>query len=80
MSTHWVFAGSMFRKLEGGKNQYLADVTGEIIGVSNFPTVVLDLPIASTSDNNDLLFQAFTDKIPSLASDITVILTRHEKE
>ena len=80
MSTHWVFTGSMFRKLEGGKNQYIADVTGEIIGVSNFPTVVLDLPIASTSDNNDLLFQALTDKIPELDTEVTVILTKYEKD
>jgi len=74
MSTHWVFAGSRFQKLNGGRNQYLADVTGEIIGVSNFPTVVLDLPIASTSNNSDLLFQAFTDKIPCEGTQLTVIL------
>ena len=80
MSTHWVFTGSLFRKLEGGKNQYLADVTGEIIGVSNFPTVVLDLPIASTSDNKDLLFQAFTDKIPHEGTLVTVLLTMYGKE
>ena len=80
MSTHWVFTGSMFRKLEGGKDQYLADVTGEIFGVSNFPTVVLDLPIASTSDNNDLIFQAFTEKIPNEGTEVTVILSCYEKE
>ena len=79
MISYWIFAGSLFQKLEGGKNQYVADVTGEIIGVSNFPTVVLDLPIASTSDNSDLLFQAFTDKIPPLGTTVTVVLTRFEK-
>ncbi|MCL2118273.1 MAG: YdjY domain-containing protein [Planctomycetaceae bacterium] len=80
MSTHWVFAGSLFRKLEGGRNQYVADVTGEIVGVSNFPTVVLDLPIASTSDNKDLLFQAFTDKIPCEGTHVTIILSRYDIE
>ena len=79
MDTHWVFSGSLFQKLEGGKNQYVADVTGEIIGVSNFPTVVLDLPIASTSDNSDLLFQAFMEKIPEKCTQVTVILTHFEK-
>jgi len=79
MDTFWVFSGSMFQKLESGKNQYVADVTGEIIGVSNFPTVVLDLPIASTSDNSDLLFQAFMEKIPDEGTAVTVILTRCEK-
>jgi len=79
MDTFWVFSGSLFQKLQGGKNQYVADVTGEIIGVSNFPTVVLDIPIASTSDNSDLLFQAFTEKIPTEGTVVTVILTRFEK-
>ncbi len=80
MSTWWVFSGSLFLKLEGGKNQYVADVTGEIIGVSNFPTVVLDLPVASTSDNNSLLFQAFTENIPDEGTPVTVILSAYEKE
>ena len=79
MDTYWVFSGSLFQKLEGGKNQYVADVTGEIIGVSNFPTVVLDLPIASTSDNSDLLFQAFMEKIPAEGTPVTVFLTLDEK-
>ena len=78
MTAHWVFTGSLFQKLEQGKNQYLADVTGEIIGVSNFPTVVLDLPIESTSDNSNLLFQAFTEKIPPLSTPVTMIFKKHE--
>ena len=76
MSTHWVFTGSMFQKLENNKNQYLADVTGEIIGVSNFPTVVLDLPIESTSDNSVLLFQAYTERIPPVGTPVTIILKK----
>ena len=79
MDTHWVFSGSLFQKLQDGKNQYVADVTGEIIGVSNFPTVVLDLPMASTSENSGLLFQAFTEEIPDEGTEVTVILTRYEK-
>lgn len=80
MTTHWVFSGSMFRKLEGNKNQYLADVTGEIIGVSNFPTVVLDLPIESSSDNSALLFEANSEKIPPIGTAVTIILSNNEKE
>jgi len=79
MDTYWVFSGSLFQRLESGKNQYLADVTGEIIGVSNFPTVVLDVPIASTSNNEELFFQAFTEKIPPEGTKVTVILSRFEK-
>ncbi|MCL2349236.1 MAG: YdjY domain-containing protein [Planctomycetaceae bacterium] len=75
LQTDWVFSGSLFQKLENGKIRYLADVTGEIIGVSNFSGVVLDLPIQSSSDNSELLFRACTEKIPPLETPVTVILT-----
>ena len=80
MSSHWVFTGSMFRRLEGNKNQYMADVTGEIVSVSNFPAAVLDVPIESSNDNSDLLFQAFSEKIPPVGTSITMILQKREKQ
>jgi hypothetical protein len=75
LQTEWVFSGSLFQKLENEKMRYLADVTGEIIGVSNFPSVVMDLPIQSSSDNSELLFRANTEKIPPVETPVTVILT-----
>jgi len=75
LQTEWVFSGSLFQKLENEKMRYLADVTGEIIGVSNFPSVVMDLPIQSSSGNSELLFRANTEKIPPLETPVTVILT-----
>lgn len=75
MEPHWVFTGSLFQKLNNGKMRYLADSTGEIIGVANFPTVVLDVPIESTDKNEALLFQAFTKNIPDPETPVTLILT-----
>lgn len=75
MDAQWVFAGSLMQKLHDGKLRYLADSTGEIIGVANFPTVVLDVPIESTDKNEALLFQAFTKNIPPPETQVTLILT-----
>ena len=43
-----------------GEKYYQAD-GGDFICVSNFPTALLDLPIASTQTNDSLLFTAATD-------------------
>lgn len=75
METSWVFTGSLFRKMPNGMLNYLADSTGEIIGVSNFPTVVLDVPFESTDKNDSLLFQAFEENIPEPGTPVTLILT-----
>ncbi|MFO0912034.1 MAG: YdjY domain-containing protein [Pirellulales bacterium] len=76
MTQDWVFAGSGFWKdTATGKEHYLAE-GGEVICVSNFGTALLDLPIQSSQDNADLMFEAFTDHIPPLETPIRVILSR----
>ncbi len=76
MSTAWVFTGGAMGKDPKGRSYYLADVTGEIIGVSNFPGTILDLPIESSADNNLLLFEPYTERIPPLETEVTLILSR----
>src|SRR5438034_1257921 len=57
----WVFAGSgFFKDEETGKEHYKAN-GGDLICVSNFPTATLDLPIESSKDNADLMFEAFSE-------------------
>ncbi|GAB6166890.1 hypothetical protein JCM19992_28900 [Thermostilla marina] len=76
MDYPWVFTGSQFLEdEETGKKYYYADSTGELICVSNFPASVLDLPVESTSSNEALLFEAFTERIPPLGTPVTLILT-----
>lgn len=76
MAQDWVFAGSGFWKdTATGKEHYLAE-GGEVICVSNFGTALLDLPIQSSQDNADLMFEAFTDHIPPLETPVRVILSR----
>ena len=71
----WVFAGSRFFKDPDGKNPdyYLAN-NGELLSLSNFPDSMLDLPIKSSKDAADLIFEIDTAKIPPLRTPVIVTL------
>ena len=75
LASAWVFAGSGFWLDEAtGKKHYLAE-SGDFICVSNFPSAMLDLPIASSQSNEELQFNAFTEHIPPLGTKVRVVLT-----
>ena len=75
MEYPWVFAGSGFIKDEQTNLEtYLAEA-GDFICVSNFPDAMLDLPIESTSANEELMFEAFTQNIPPRGTKVTLVLT-----
>jgi hypothetical protein len=57
----------------------LANVTGEIFGVSTVPGSVLDVPFESSSDNALLTFEANTEKIPPTGTPTALVLTRKNK-
>ena len=70
----WVFAGSDFWTDETtGQKYYQAD-GGDFICVSNFPTAMLDLPIKSTQANDQLLYCAFTERIPPSGTKVRLVL------
>jgi hypothetical protein len=70
----WVFAGSGFwESPDTGERYYLAE-GGELICVSNFPSALLDLPIESTDANEELLYEAFTENIPPVGTEVAVVL------
>lgn len=80
MKYPWVFAGSGFWKDEiTGRQVYMAD-TGDFVCVSNFPSSMLDLPVESSADNEDLMFRAFTERIPPLGTRVRVVLTPKPKQ
>ncbi len=75
MAHPWVFAGSGFWEDERtGQKYYQAD-GGDFICVSNFPSAMLDLPIESSQADSQLLFRAFTERIPPLGTPVTLVLT-----
>lgn len=71
----WVFAGSVLIQdpFEKEKPPFYAANDGTVICVSNFESAMLDLPIMSTQLNDDLFFEAFTDRIPPLETRVQVI-------
>ncbi len=70
----WVFAGSGFWVDEmTGAQMYKGD-SGDFICVSNFDTATLDLPIHSSQANADLLYQAFTERIPPRGTPVRLVL------
>lgn len=74
MELDWVFAGSGFWKDEDtGESHYQAD-GGDFICVSNFPTAMLDLPVASSQSNDALSFTAFTERIPARGTKVRLVL------
>jgi len=74
MQADWVFAGSgFFKDKETGKETYLAD-EGDMICVANFGSAMIDVAMPSTSENADLQFEAYTERIPPKDTPVTVEL------
>ena len=70
----FVFAGSRFwTDPESGKQYYQAE-GGDFICVSNFSTAMLDIPVPSSQSNEELAFQAFTERIPPLGAPVRLVL------
>ncbi|MBQ9873892.1 MAG: hypothetical protein IJM30_05475 [Thermoguttaceae bacterium] len=76
MKADWVFTGGLFGVDPDGKKYYLANVTGEVFGVSNFPGSVLDVPFESSSDNASLCYAPNTPKIPPVGTKVLLILSK----
>ena len=74
MTHPWVFAGSGFWKDETTGQQYYQADGGDLICVSNFPSAMLDLPIESTQANSELLYIAFTERIPRVGTKVRLVL------
>ena len=72
----FVFGGSQLfaDPFDKTKPPFYAANDGDVICVSNFETAMLDLPIKSPKDNDDLAFEAHTERIPPLETRVLVIL------
>jgi hypothetical protein len=75
MTYDWVFAGSGFYVDEESKKQFYQADSGDFICVSNFPSAMLDIPVESSSDNDNLMFEAFTENIPPKGTKVMVVLS-----
>ncbi len=80
MQADWVFTGGLFGVDPDGKKYYLANVTGEVFGVSNFPGSVLDVPFESSSDNSSLCYTPNTKNIPPVGTKVLLVLSRKNEK
>ena len=76
MAHDWVFAGSKFFQDPERPNAtpYYCANNGELISLANFPDSMLDLPVKSSKDAADLLFEIQTPRIPPLRTPVLVTL------
>jgi hypothetical protein len=77
MACDWVFAGSGFEPNPLDANRpkvYRANVDGILLTLANFDSAVMDVSIPVTKTYADLEFQPFTDHIPPVGTDVSVIL------
>jgi hypothetical protein len=74
LDSGWVFAGSGFyTDSKTGEKFYQAE-EGNLICVANFPSATLDLAVPSTAANDDLLYEAYTERIPPVGTAVTIEL------
>jgi hypothetical protein len=80
LAIDWVFGGSFFfeppdrdGEKDKEKRQLYAANGGDVVCVSNFGTAMLDLPVASSPENEELMFEANTERIPELGSKVEVV-------
>jgi hypothetical protein len=79
MDASWVFAGSYFLTDEKTGEKFYQAESGDLICVANFATATLDLSATSTATNDDLMFEAFTERIPPLGTKVTIELVPNFK-
>ncbi|MDA1212699.1 MAG: YdjY domain-containing protein [Planctomycetota bacterium] len=73
MKAGWVFVGSsFFVDPKTGEKFYQAE-GGDVICVANFPTALIDVTIpSSASGNENLLYEAYTERIPPIDTDVLI--------
>ncbi len=76
LNQDWVFGGSFLftDPLDKNKKPFYAANDGDVICVSNFDTAMLDLPIQSSQNADELAYEAHTARIPKLGTKVLVIL------
>lgn len=75
MQSPWVFVGSSFvEDEETGKKYYQAE-GGDLICVANFPSATIDVGVESSATGEEsLLYEAYTERIPPLGTEVTIEL------
>ena len=79
MDANWVFAGSYFQSDEKTGEKFYQAESGDLICVANFASATLDISATSSATNDDLMFEAFTERIPPAGTKVTIELVPNFK-
>jgi hypothetical protein len=74
MQAGWVFTGSGFYLDEQTQQKYYRAEDGDLICVANFGSAMLDVNAESSAGNDDLLYEAYTERIPPRDTEVTIEL------
>jgi hypothetical protein len=71
----WVFGGShLVQNPTTGKQEYVADMSGDFISVLNLGSVTLDLPLKSEGAIENRSFEGYTERMPAAGTPVTLLL------
>jgi len=79
MDANWVFAGSYFQTDEKTGEKFYQAESGDLICVANFASATLDLSATSSATNDNLMFEAFTERIPPSGTKVMIELVPNFK-
>lgn len=80
LKADWVFGGSGFYvDAENGTKFYQAE-EGNLICVANFSSATIDLAIESSAQNDDLLYEAYTERLPPMGTPVLIELVPRKDE
>lgn len=74
LDANWVFTGSGFTTDPDTNEQFYLAESGDLICVANFATATIDLTVSSSAANDDLLYEAYTEKLPPVGTQVTIEL------
>lgn len=74
MEAHWVFSGSSYYVDDETKEKFYRAEDGDLICVANFGSATLDVAARSGNGAEELLFEAWTERIPEVGTAVTIEL------
>ena len=70
----FLFAGSQFFKQKDGTQYYMAEA-GNIVCVANFGDAMIDITVRSSAENEGLMYEPYTERLPPRRTAVTVELS-----
>jgi hypothetical protein len=74
LQSDWVFGGSGFYVDEKTGERFYQAEEGNLICVANFTTATIDLAVSSSAANDDLLYEAYTERVPPIGTKVLIEL------